>query len=95
MLQFLIVLKEMIFKENNDIIYVIYHSLLLFCYWNNNTCITVSIGRASLAELYLLTRLWYSKNASFNSFLLYRPGYCSEIHAFSYCSNENYRYNLK
>ena len=26
------------------------------------------------------------------SFLLYRPDYCSEIHAFSYCSNEKYRY---
>ena len=32
------------------------------------------------------------KNASFNSFLSYRPDYCSEIHAFSYCSNEKYRY---
>ena len=31
------------------------------------------------------------KNASFNSFLLYRPDYCSEIHALSYISNEKYR----
>ena len=32
------------------------------------------------------------KNASFNSFfLLYRPNYCSEIHALSYSSNEKYR----
>ena len=31
------------------------------------------------------------KNASFNSFLLYRPDYCSEIHALSYTSNEKYR----
>ena len=31
------------------------------------------------------------KNASFNSFLLYRPDYCSEIHALSYTSNERYR----
>ena len=31
------------------------------------------------------------KNASFNSFLLYRPGYCSEIHVLSYTSNEKYR----
>ena len=41
---------------------------------------------------YLLTRLWYSKYASFNSLLLYRPDFCSEIHALSYCSNEQYRY---
>ena len=31
------------------------------------------------------------KNASFNSFLLYRPDYCSEIHALSYTSKEKYR----
>ena len=31
------------------------------------------------------------KNASFNSFLLYRPDYCSEIHALSYSSNEKSR----
>ena len=31
------------------------------------------------------------KNVSFNSFLLYRPDYCSEIHALSYSSNEKYR----
>ena len=30
------------------------------------------------------------KNASFNSFLLYRPDYCSEIHALSYPSNDKY-----
>ena len=38
-----------------------------------------------------VTRLWHSKIASFNSFLLYRPDYCSEIHALSYSSNEKYR----
>ena len=32
------------------------------------------------------------KNVSFDSFLLYCPDYCSEIHAFSYCSDEKYRY---
>ena len=31
------------------------------------------------------------KNASFNSFVLYRPDYCSEIHTLSYSSNEKYR----
>ena len=31
------------------------------------------------------------KNVSFNSFLLYRPDYCSEIHTLSYFSNEKYR----
>ena len=31
------------------------------------------------------------KNASFNSFLLHRPDYCSEIHALLYSSNEKYR----
>ena len=31
------------------------------------------------------------KNASFNSFLLYRPDYCSDIHILSYTSNEKYR----
>ena len=42
-----------------------------------------------------LTRLWHSKNASINMFLLYRPDYCSEIHALSYCSNENIIISLK
>ena len=32
------------------------------------------------------------KNALFSSLLLYRPYYCSEIHALSYSSNEKYRY---
>ena len=32
------------------------------------------------------------KNVSFDSFLLNRPDYCSEIHAFSYCSDDKYRY---
>ena len=31
------------------------------------------------------------KNASFDSFLSYRPDYCSEIHALSYSSNGKYR----
>ena len=31
------------------------------------------------------------KNASFNSFLLHGPDYCSEIHVLSYTSNEKYR----
>ena len=31
------------------------------------------------------------KNVSFNSFLLYRPDYSSEIHTLSYSSNEKYR----
>ena len=31
------------------------------------------------------------KNASFISFVLYRPDYCSEIHTLSYFSNEKYR----
>ena len=34
------------------------------------------------------------KNELFNSFLLYRPDYCSDIHALSYFSNEQYRYKL-
>ena len=32
------------------------------------------------------------KNELFNTLLLYRPDYCSEIHALSYFSNEQYRY---
>ena len=33
------------------------------------------------------------KNASFNSFLLYRPDYCSEIYTLPYTSNEKYHLN--
>ena len=32
------------------------------------------------------------KNELFNSLLLYRPDYCSEIHVLSYFSNEQYCY---
>ena len=43
-------------------------------------------------QLTLLKRLWHYNNALFNSILLYRSYYCSEIHALSYSSDEKYRY---
>ena len=38
-----------------------------------------------------LTHLWHYNNALFNSLLLYRSYYCSEIHALSYPSDDKYR----
>ena len=41
--------------------------------------------------LFVNTSVAFKKNASFNSFLLYRPDYCSEIHTLPCTSNEKYR----
>ena len=41
--------------------------------------------------LFVNTSVTFKKSVSLNSFLLYRPDYCSEIHALSYSSNEKYR----
>ena len=68
------------------------------------------IGHTSLTEIFKMVRIIvvpvqltplvnefvvFKQNALFNSFLLYRPYICSEIHALSHFSNEKYWHKLQ